>query len=48
MNDLPADAPVMKDETSVFYLSTNDSHQKAQILKGLTRAFLSHLKSCFI
>lgn len=36
MNDLPADAPMMKDETSVFYLSTNDIHQKAQILKGLT------------
>lgn len=46
MNDQLADAEMMNDGISVLYLSINDIHQKAQILKGLTHAFLSHLKSC--
>ena len=33
---------------SMLYVSAKDIHQKAQMLKGQKRVFLSHLKSCCI
>lgn len=47
MNDPSADTGLVRDDTSMLHVSTNDIHQKV-LLKGQKRAFSGHLKSRFI